>query len=277
MAESGLIRVDQEKCTRCGLCVNVCRSSLAMGACGPEVIGDYCIACGHCVAVCPNGALDHGRAPLEKQIPLEESPAPDAGMAARFLRSRRSVRTFRDERVPRESIRRLLDVARFAPTACNSQGVAYLAVDAPGVLKDVSAVIADWAEADLEHGALGRSPWSRNTAKTIQTYRESGKDTILRGAPCLVVALAEKSMAALGRDNTHFALTYAQLLAPSLGLGTCWSGLLEYCTAAGYPPLLELIKLPESKTVTGAMLVGYPVYSFRRLVDREPLQLSWLS
>lgn len=275
MTESSLIQVDQEKCTHCGLCVRVCRGTLNLGEQGPEMVGDFCIACGHCVAVCPNGALDHKTAPLEKQILLEESPVPDAAVAAGFLRSRRSVRTFQKKPVPRETIQELLDIARFAPTACNSQGLTYLIVDDRDTLKNMAAVIADWAEEDLKTGALGKSPWWRNTANTLSRYRETGEDTILRDTPCLIIALAEKKLAALGRDNTHFALTYTQLYAPALGLGTCWSGLFEYCAAVEYEPLLKLLKLPENKIVTGALLAGYPLYSFKRLVDREPLQISW--
>jgi len=109
-------------------------------------------------------------------------------------------------------------------------------------------VIADWAEEDLKHGALVKSPWSKNTSNTIRCYREScyrenGKDTILRDAPCLIIALADKDRFALGRDNTHFALTYAQLYALTLGLGTCWSGLFEYCAATEYEPLLRLLSI----------------------------------
>lgn len=275
MTKSNLIQVKHEKCTQCGLCVKVCRGTLNLGEQGPEVAEDFCIACGHCVAVCPNGALDHRLAPLEKQVLREEQPVPDAKAAAQFLRSRRSVRTFQKKSVPRETIHELLDLVRFAPTACNSQGLAYLVVDDRDTLKKIAAVIADWAEEDLKTGALGKSPWWRNTANTLRRYRETGEDTILRDTPCLIVALAEKSLTALGRDNTHFALTYAQLYAPALGLGTCWSGLFEYCAAAGCEPLLQLLKLPENKVVTGALLAGYPVYSFKRLVDREPLQISW--
>jgi Nitroreductase len=147
--------------------------------------------------------------------------------------------------------------------------------DHPDTLRDITGIIADWAEEDLKHGALGKSPWSRNTANTLCRYRESGEDTILRNAPCLIIALAEKSMSSLGRDNTHFALTYAQLFAPALGLGTCWSGLFEYSAATAYAPLLRLLKLPENKIVTGALIAGYPIFSFKRLVDRDPLQISW--
>lgn len=275
METESFIQVDQDKCTQCGLCVKVCRGTLGMGEHGPKVVQDLCIACGQCVAVCPNGVLDHNRAPLKNQVFIEKSPVPDAGTAARFLRSRRSVRTFKKKRVSRETIRELLDIARFAPTACNSQGVSYHIVDDPDTLTKIVAVIADWAEEDLKDGALGKSPWAQNTAHTIHCYREYGEDTILRTAPCLTIATAEKDRFALGRDNTHFALTYAQLYAPIIGLGTCWSGLFEYCAAAGYEPLLKLLKLPENRTITGAFLVGYPIYTFKRLVDRNPLQITW--
>jgi nitroreductase/NAD-dependent dihydropyrimidine dehydrogenase PreA subunit len=275
METENLIQVNQKKCTGCGLCVKVCRGTLGMGEHGPEVIDNFCIACGHCVAVCPNGALDHKFAPLEKQVLLEEEPIPDADTVARFLRSRRSVRTFQKRRVPRETIGELLDIARFAPSACNSQGVFYHVVDDPDTLKEIAAVIADWAEDDVKHGALGKSPWSKNTANTIRGYRENGEDTILRDAPCLIVATAERNYYTLGRDNTHFALTYARLYAPALGLGSCWSGLFEYCAVSEYKPLLKLLKLPRNIAITGALLVGYPIHSFKRLVDRDPLQISW--
>lgn len=275
MVVENFIQVNQDKCTQCGLCVKVCRGTLDMGEHGPEVVGDFCIACGHCVAVCPNGALDHRLAPLKKQVLLKESPIPDANTAAHFLRSRRSVRSFQEKRVPRETVRELLDIARFAPTACNSQGVSYYVVDDPMTLKAIAAAVADWAEEDLRHGALGKSPWSKNTVNTIRCYRENGRDTILRDAPCLIIAMVQKERFALGQNNTHFALSYAQLYALALGLGTCWSGLLEYCATAGYEPLLQLLQLPESKSITGALLIGYPVYTFKRLVDREPLQVSW--
>ncbi len=275
MTSENLIQVNQDKCTKCGLCVNVCRGTLGLGEQGPEVVNNLCIVCGHCVAVCPNGSLDHKLAPLEKQVLLENVSVPDADTAARFLRSRRSVRSFKKKHVPREIIRELLDIARFAPTACNSQGVSYHVIDDPATLKEIAAVIADWAEEDLKHGALGKSPWSKNTSNTIRRYLKNGKDTILRDAPCLVIATADKDRFALGRDNTHFALAYAQLYAPALGLGTCWSGLFEYCAATEYEPLLKLLKLSKNKIVTGALLAGYPVYSFKRLVDREPLQISW--
>ncbi|WP_195510371.1 nitroreductase family protein [Clostridium tyrobutyricum] len=275
MNKNIFIQVNHDKCTQCGLCVGVCRGTLGMGKYGPLVVDDFCIACGHCVAVCPNGALDNSRAPLKNQVLLEKSLIPDVETTTQFLRARRSIRSYRKKRISHETIRKLLDIARFAPTACNSQGVSYHVVDDPDTLKNITAVIADWAEKSLKDGALKNSPWSKNTVNTIRQYKGNGKDTILRNAPCLIIALADKEMSSLGRDNTHFALTYAQLYASSLGLGTCWSGLFEYCAQSNYQPLLKLLKIPKSKNITGAIIAGYPLYIFRRLVDRNTLQISW--
>ena len=55
-------------------------------------------------------------------------PMLDPDTALEFLRQRRSIRNFRDELVPEEKIRQLLEAARFAPTAANSQGMYYLVI-----------------------------------------------------------------------------------------------------------------------------------------------------
>ena len=81
---------------------------------------------------------------------------------------------------------------------------------------------------------------------------------------------------ARGRENTLLCLEYAELYAPSLGLGTCWAGMLEAAAFAGYPPVLELLRLPAGTVLTGALMVGFPNLSFQRLVDRQPLDITFV-
>ncbi|MDR3590867.1 MAG: nitroreductase family protein [Negativicutes bacterium] len=271
-----MIKVDQNKCTRCGRCAQVCPLGvIGMNSHGPQTVKQICVACGHCVAVCPTEALEHVNTPLAGQTPLEKTPVLDPETAALFLRSRRSIRVYQPTAVPREKIRQLLDIARFAPTASNSQGVAYHVVDNPATLRSIIAATIDWAEAALKTPPWAGSPWEAPLAGQIESYRQTGRDVVLRGAPCLVVAVTDKTMLPGGRDNTHFALAYAELYAPSLGLGTCWAGFFEVCAAAGYQPLLELLNLPENMCVTGAIMAGYPKFVHKRLVDRNPLQITW--
>ena len=49
--------VDLEKCTGCGLCVDVCPVSAIELKEEKAVIGDDCVGCGQCEQECPNGAI----------------------------------------------------------------------------------------------------------------------------------------------------------------------------------------------------------------------------
>ncbi|HBV88290.1 MAG TPA: ferredoxin [Desulfosporosinus sp.] len=267
-----LIQVNQEKCICCGLCAEVCPSgSIIMENQVPQAAGRNCIACGHCVAVCPVSAMDNVNAPLAKQLPLENVPVLDADTAARFLRSRRSIRRYKQDPVPREKIVQLLDIARLAPTGGNTQGVAYFVIDNAETLREITAATIDWMEEQVQSG----SAWAQYYSGVVDAYRKTGQDVILRNAPCLIVAITSKNFQPRGRDNTHFSLAYAELYAPAIELGTCWAGFFEGCAAAKYEPLLNILKLSEDKVVTGGLLVGFPKYTYKRLVDRNPLQVSW--
>lgn len=270
----GLIQVDKSMCVKCGICRDVCpRRVIEMKSEWPTAVNpEYCMSCGQCVAACPSKALDHVRAPLSGQFPLPEFPVINRETAYQFLRSRRSIRSYKKEPVQREKLLELMDIARFAPTASNSQGIAYVVIEESETLKQISAVTIDWIEEMIQLG----HEWAKRFTGYVRSYRNTGEDVILREAPCLIIATASKDFSN-GRDNTHFSLAYVELYAPTLELGTCYAGLVELCALSGYPALLRLLNLPENKTVTGAVMVGYPKYRYTRLVDRNPLDISFVS
>ncbi|HEY3424132.1 MAG TPA: nitroreductase family protein [Negativicutes bacterium] len=268
-----LIKVDQTGCIQCGICVKVCPASvLSMGENGPEAIAPQaCVACGHCVAVCPQTAIDNTRTPLANQIELPEFPVLTATVAQQFLRSRRSIRCYRQTAVPREQLLQLIDIARFAPTGSNSQGVSYIIIEDRKILNKVIEVTIEWMEEQIQSNPSVH--WS--FPYHVQAYRETGIDKILRGAPHLLLATTRKDLQR-GRENTIFSFAYLELFATALGLGSCWAGLFEMCVFAKHYPLLQLFNIQEDKVITGAVMVGYPEYSYQRLVDRNPLDVSWL-
>ena len=270
-----LLQVDQAKCVKCGICGAVCpRCVIELRQGWPEAVAPaHCMRCGQCVAACPSAALDHVWAPLAGQAPQQAFPAMNKETAYQFLRSRRSIRKYEQKPVPRESLLALMDIARFAPSASNSQGISYVVVEDSAILQQISAATIDWMEACLQRGDAGAA---KRFTSYVGSYRSTGKDVILRGAPGLVIAAADKGLAN-GRDNTHFALAYVELYAPTLGLGTCYAGLVELCARSGCPDLVRLLNLPEDQTITGAVMVGYPSYRYARLVDRNPLDIRFVS
>lgn len=259
-------------CVKCGFCADTCPVGIiVIQEDGPKLIHTKaCIRCGHCVAVCPHAAMDHTKAPLGAQASLEQTPMLDPDMALLFLRSRRSIRCYKEETVPQDKMLQLLEAARFAPSGGNSQGLSYLVVSQREKMQKLTEITIDWMEEQIKQGV----PWLKPYSGIIQVYRSTGRDVILRDAPNLVVALAPKSFP-LGRDNARYSLAYVELFAPSLGLGTCWAGFLEMCAASGCPELYNLLEVPEGMNVAGAVMVGFPKYKYHRLVDRNPLQVTW--
>ena len=134
----GILTVDQDKCVKCGICSKVCPSRIIeMGENGPVCINDMsCMSCGHCVSVCPTGALDNSRCPYAETEPIPMEVL-DAKTAYNFLRMRRSIRNFTPELVSEEKMKQLLDIARYAPTAANSQGLYYIVVSDRELIKKI--------------------------------------------------------------------------------------------------------------------------------------------
>jgi nitroreductase/NAD-dependent dihydropyrimidine dehydrogenase PreA subunit len=268
-----LIEVNQEQCILCGLCTQACPvGTFAMSDNGPvEIRPEACIACGHCVAVCPHMAIDNSKTPLAKQTALKEFPVLTPAAAEEFLRSRRSIRYYKKNSVPQEQLLQLIEIARFAPTGSNRQGVSYVVVQDKEVLQKATQITIEWMEAQLSL----RTPVHASFPFHVHAYRAERRDTILRNAPHLILATTQKTLPH-GRENSIFSFAYLELFATSLGLGSCWAGLLEMCVFSKHSPLLELFKIPEDKHITGAVMVGYPQYSYKRLVDRNPLDVTWL-
>ena len=243
-----------------------------MGENGPETMkSQACNACGHCVAACPYQAIDNIRAPLANQTMLPEFPVINSETARQYLRSRRSIRCYKNRAVTREQLMNLLDIARFAPTASNSQGISYIVVKDKEILKKATKVVIEWMEVQIKTSTS--THWS--FPYHICNYKENGIDGILHDAPNLILATAAKKFKN-GRENTISSLTYLELFATSLGLGSCWAGLFEMCAFSNYSPLLKLFDIPEDKEFTGAVMIGYPQYSYKSLVDRNPLEITWL-
>lgn len=264
------VEVNQETCIRCGACVEVCPMEVfQMTVQGPqEGSSRLCIACGHCVAVCPVAALDIEKAPLKEQVPILEGLKISAEQAEQFLRSRRSTRRYLDEAVSKEKLEKILNIARLAPTGSNSQGTQFMVIENAAKMDELREQMADFFEKGIQNGTV-----ARGYRKIFESYRK-GKDVFFRGAPQLMVALNEENAPAR-EPNGQFAFTYAELFAPSIGVGTCWAGFFMWYAKYSPQKVAELLGIPAGWKITAALMVGNPQYSYRRLPEREPLQVFW--
>lgn len=271
-----LLMIDESKCKQDGFCVRDCPRAIIRiknKQSYPQLIPgseSSCMVCGHCVAVCPHGALSHKMVPIEDCPPLQKELAIDEAQVVQFLRSRRSIRSFKDQPVEKEKIKKLIEIARYAPTASNTQRVEWLVFNERNVIKTFAQMAADWAQ-DL----LARDPRAAKNPyiPMIVAAWDAGYDAVLRNAPAMVVASAPKEDLN-GTVNLTLALSYLELAAPSIGLGACWAGLLNGALK-GWPPLQNAIGLAEGHTHHYPMMLGYPRAKYFRFPQRRPPKITW--
>ncbi len=256
------ITVDRNHCIQDGACVEVCPSgTLALGQDGfPEDVPEsVCYLCGHCVAVCSCNALSLVELPEESFLPAaKQLPAP--ALMDAFLMSRRSIREFKDQPVGRPVMEALLDVARRAPTASNSQKLHWMVVEGK-------------AEVHALAGEAVNGARSAGVSPALLKRWEDGYDFVLRGASTLVVACAPKDYG-WGKEDCAIALTFLELAAEARGLGACWAGYLTRI-AALHEPLRQMLSVPDGYIVCGALMLGNGKYSYRRIPTRKPLSVQW--
>ena len=271
------VLVDPNLCLHDGVCVANCPASLLgmletpTGRLPTSEKGEYCLHCGHCVSVCRAGALaltSLARSELrDLQVERESSPE----QIEQLLQSRRSIRRYRDQVVPRALIERALDSARFAPSGMNQQPVAWTVVEGHDRVRALAQAVRDLA-ADLiaqKHPVAKRLHFERFVREW-----DRGQDTILRNAPMLVIAHTPAGDP-MGQGAATIAMTYFQLAAMALDLGTCWAGYLQF--ALGFSPAVAtLAGIPEGRQSNAATMVGYAKHDYVAIPPRKPLQVNWM-
>ena len=266
-----LIRVDRNKCVKCGLCVADCPACiLDMGENGPECNVDRgCMSCGHCVAICPTGAMDNKYTPREEMVPVPASVISEQ-QAYDFLRSRRSVRLFKPQPPKQEDVLKLLNICRYAPTAGNSQSMYFTVISNPDTLAAIRRSTACWMAEEVEKGTVNK----RYFKAVLHTFHEKKVDIIGRNAPMLIF-VSTRRLNVTGVSNSEQCLAYAELFAPAVGLGTTIAGFIQACGIAGYQPLLDLVGIHPKQKLVGCMMVGYPRVKYKLMPERQHLKCEF--
>ena len=284
------IEIHEDRCTRCGACVAVCASSqvFELNERSAEVVRpEDCWLCGHCVAVCPTDAVDHARFPVGACPPTDPLPSYEELVMA--LRERRSIRVYREKRVPRETVRELVDVSRWAPSASNAQDIDWIALDDPARIARLSAEVVETLgrlarllqirlARPLLYLALGRervdeAVESAEDFDRLAEQHERGEDPIFYHAPVLLIAHAPKA-SYFGRDDAVYAAYNVMLAAERRGLGTCHIGFFNVALERNRA-LRTAVGLPPDRKIEVVMTLGYPRFQYRRALPRRRRKLAW--
>lgn len=152
-----------------------------------------------------------------------------------LLLYRRSIRTFSQEEVSDELIRKILELCRYAPTSRNSQSYYYVITGDTDKIRALSN-IRDQASAPLA------------------------------GAPLVIAVCAAVEKTKRPQQDACIAAYHLLLAAAQHGLGTCW------ITDMDRPEVKELLSIPQEDYVACLTPLGYPLSYELELPERRDVK-----
>lgn len=262
------ITVDASKCIHCGMCIRDCIVNCIQF--DAEKIPSYveggdkiCVGCQHCMAICPKGALSFGgKNPADSDV----AGYGNSDELLRLIKSRRSVRFFKKQDVPPEKLSKLVDMLAFPPKGGNVDSLHFSII---GTAEKMRAI------EKLTYETIKSIPQGSPVIEFCRDNYNKGVDFIYRGAPSLVAVSVDKSKAISGCENADpiIALSYLELYAQSLGLGTLWTD-AALSVANELPTVKAMLEIPAGYELNYIMLLGVPAVKYSRTVQREPANVN---
>ncbi len=130
-----------------------------------------------------------------------------------LIKSRRSFRSYKKQDVPSEKISKLIEMLAYPPTGSNVDTLHFSIVGTAEKMRAISKFTYEKMFAVENPSPI---------MQFCKAQYEKGADYVYRGAPSMIAVSVNKAKAIAGCENADpiIALSYFELYAQSLGLGT---------------------------------------------------------
>lgn len=286
-----MISIDEKKCTGCGICYEICPSYVfskneeATTVKFPEL----CSICGHCLAICPAEAIFHESFSNQDFPKTEEVTVATADLKSLIL-SRRSIRKYKEKPVPDEIIDQLLECCYHAGSGGNIQSEEFAVINDREFLRKLEPEVIDaiWGGGikffngkgflyKLLSKKFGKKLTKQFTKynKIIQLRREKNdiEGMIFRGAPAVIIIHGLKENY-LAQTNSAIAIRNVELMAQTMGLGSCHAGFLVSAGDMSRKKINKILGIDNSRQIFGALMIGYPKYKYKKRIPREKREVA---
>ena len=155
------------------------------------------------------------------------------------IKTRRSIRNYKEDQIPQDLLKEVVELARFAPSWKNTQIVRYYVVQTPQLKQKI-------AESCVMGFTYNTGTLTKAPALVVVAYVEK-RSGFERDGSCTTSKGSDWEMFDAGIATQTFCLA-----ANEKGLGTCIMGIFDDKAVA------EAINLPEGQNVGALIAIGYP-------------------
>lgn len=291
--------IDEIKCTGCGKCVNICPKQVLYIENRKARLNENndCMLCSHCYAVCKDDAIgfDHELEDIEfKTFKYREkllgSTDISPEMFVNALRSRRSVRKYKNEAIDDDILRDLVEFAVTAPSGSNCQEWEFtvingrdkvweLASSIKGFFKKINRLSAKWFIRYLSVPFMGKSliNYYRDHYETVVLAikeSENGVDQLFHGAPCVIIVHSPMDGSTPVEDAAYASYNIC-LLAHYMNLGTCLIGFAVEALNRS-PDIKAELDIYEKNRIHAVIALGRPAVKFNRQSLRKNYSIEFI-
>ena len=200
------------------------------------------------------------------------------------MRSTPAVREFTDDPLPDETLHRILDHARFAPSGGNRQGTRVIVVRDAASRAALAELNKPAVRRYVAQGKAGQSPWNPLEAPlpapeeiAATDVPESFTRPVLTAGAVLVVCVDLGVVAATDQHLDRIGLVAGASVYPLVwnvllaARNEGFGGTITTMAVAEEPAVRELLGIPEQYAVAAVVPLGKPVRQLTKL-RRRPVQ-----
>jgi nitroreductase len=252
-----------------------------------------CIRCFHCYAVCPQQAIGVGGIKLDMLPQIHTMKPVGESQLMHMLAYRRSIRSFKDQKVDNGIVKKLISAACYIPSGGNSHSYRFTVIT-EGDIKDqlyskLEKIYLNRRRilkykllrklfiifTDLQTRAFLQDTTYFRRVSFLLDQIEQGEDPIFYNAPLVIVVHTQKLIPTPKEDSVLAAYNIV-LMAQTLGLGSCLVSLAQNVinTSRVCKKILNIGKMDR---VHAVVVIGYPAVQFRRAVPKRPKPINWCS
>jgi nitroreductase/NAD-dependent dihydropyrimidine dehydrogenase PreA subunit len=292
-------RLDTDRCTGCGLCIDVCPSDVLALENGTITLSrEGCFGCDHCAAVCPAGAITIDSVSTEnlalatvetggRWLPFGEF---DTALLVRLLYSRRSCRSFTEEPIEQAVLEDLARIGTMAPSGTNSQRWSFTIVPGRQALLGFGHRIGRFYE---RLNRLAANPAARLVSRLFMQDRlghyyrryhaqvedamlqfsQAGRDKLFHGATAAILVGTEPG-ASCPREDALLAAQNIALAAHTMGIGTCLIGFAVEAMRRDRS-IQRSLGIPGTEDIHAVIALGKPAVTYLRPAGRKPAKIRY--
>jgi nitroreductase len=197
------------------------------------------------------------------------------------MRTTGAVRVFTGEPLPDETLARILDNARFAPSGGNRQGTRVVVIRDPATKEALADLSVTGARRYIAQQRNGESPWNPLhpmgvTAEDLDAVRVPRAAQLINADVVLVICVDLGAVAAFDQDLERIGLVAGASVYPLVwnillsARNEGFGGVLTTMVVPEEPRVKELLGIPGEFAIAAVLPLGMPVKQVTKLT-RKPV------